>query len=440
MKFYHWLCGEAHNRFINWRAHEGQVGEGSKGVVFQHEKIFRALEQQRQQGRGSLSITLSQARELQRSQIGRHLAQRPVLTAPGSGVYYTPETVLVGLWVLNQPNPEAEERPLELCQVGWSSHFHPQGEELRSGWPKGDTLLSILAGTWPELCHGYIVTGMLKQLAGRNLLAVVEAQAGFMIVPPQMVSQGQAATLKQQFGASGDDLTFLEHLDVLRPSMLLHGKDIEQLVGDRSATTLYAAVTQLCQTVFVLPGVQVLAQGDMGGESQGEKVFSNNVLEGRLLPTKAETVHTSIHINSLGSHPAIREWKGLIRLLLVIARQKEEFRPRMIPVGTKNTSILFIPRTTTESFLTWDFNDPRFRQWQLDGPDPLERLKQSETREDIGTRDKQKASGRARDRDDEDGTSGQDTRSKGPLQAGAPQLPGNDTAIGGGGTSEGMDE
>ena len=130
----------------------------------------------------------------------------------------------------------------------------------------------------------------------------------------------------------------------------------------------------------------------------------------------------------------------MTRLGHLIARQKEEFRPRMIPVGTKNTSILFIPRTTTESFLTWDFNDPRFRQWQLDGPDPLERLKQSETREDIGTRDKQKASGRARDRDDEDGTSGQDTRSKGPLQAGAPQLPGNDTAIGGGGTSEGMDE
>ena len=75
--------------------------------------------------------------------------------------------------------------------------------------------------------------------------------------------------MEQQFGASGDDLTFLEHLDVLRPSMLLHGKNIEQLVGDRSATTLYAAVTQLCQTVFVLPGVQVLAQGDMGGESQG---------------------------------------------------------------------------------------------------------------------------------------------------------------------------
>ena len=50
-----------------------------------------------------------------------------------------------------------------------------------------------------------------------------------MIVPPQMVSQGKSATLEQQFGASGDDLTFLENLDVLRPSMFLHGKIMEQL-------------------------------------------------------------------------------------------------------------------------------------------------------------------------------------------------------------------
>jgi hypothetical protein len=222
--------------------------------------------------------------------------------------------------------------------------------------------------------------------------------------------------------------------------MFLHGNTMEQLVNDKSVTTLYVAVTKLCQQIFVLPGVQVLAQEDMCDESQGEKIFGKNVLEGRLLPTKPENVHTSIHINSLGSHPAIREWRGLFRLLLVLARQKEDLRPRMIPVGNKSTSILFIPRTTTESFLTWDFNDPRFRQWQLDGPDPLERLRQSKRGEDVGTREKNKASGRTRERDDEDGTLAQGTRSKGPQQAGTHQLPGNDAASGGGSTSEGMHE
>jgi hypothetical protein len=94
----------------------------------------------------------------------------------------------------------------------------------------------------------------------------------------------------------------------------------------------------------------------------------------------------------------------------------------MIPVGNKSTSILFIPRTTTERFLTWDFNDPRFRQWQLDGPDPLERLRQSERGEDMGTREKYKSSGRARERDCEDGTLEQGTRSKGQPQAGAHRI------------------
>jgi len=439
MSFYHWLCGEVHNRFMTWRAHEGQVGEGGRGVVFEHENTFRALEQQRSEGRGSLSLTLPQAQEFQKAQASRNLAPRLILTAPGSGVYYTPETAIVGLWVFNQPKPEAAESPLDQCHIEWSSHFRPHGGEMGSGWPKGNTLLSVLTDTWPELCHGCIVTGMIMTLKERNLLAVLEAQAGFMIVPPQMVSQGQAVTLEQQFGASEDNLTFLENLDVLRPSMFLHGNTMEQMVNDKSVTTLYAAVTKLCKQIFVLPGVQVLAQGDMCDEPQGEKTFGKNVLEGRLLPTKPENVHTSIHINSLGSHPAIREWRGLFRLLLVLARQKEDLRPRMIPVGNKGTSILFIPRTSTESFLTWDFNDPRFRQWQLDGPDPLERLRQSKREKDVGNREKNKASGTARGRDDADSTLEQGKRSKGQSQAGAHQLPRND-ASGGGSTSEDMNE
>jgi hypothetical protein len=439
MSFYHWLCGEAHNRFINWRAHEGQVGEGSRGVVFQHDSTFRALEQQRIEGRGNLSLTLPQAQELHKAQVSRNLESRPILTASGSDVYYTPESAIVGLWVINQAKPEAEESPLDQCHIEWSNHFRPHGGDTGSGWPKGDTLLAIISEQWPELRHGRIVTGMITTLHKRNLLAVLEAKAGFMIVPPQMVSQGQAATLEQQFGASGDDLTFLDNLEVLIPSMFLHGNTMERLVNDKSVTTLHVAVTKLCKQIFVLPGVQVLAQEGMYDESEGEKLFGHNVLDGRLLPTKPENVHTSIHINSLGSHPAIRDWRGLFRLLLWIARQKEDLRPRMIPVGNNGTSILFIPRTTTESFLTWDFNDPRFRQWQLDGPDPLERLRQSKRGEDVGNREKNKASGTARGRDDEDSTLEQGKRSKGQPQAGAHQLPGND-ASGGGSTSEDMNE
>ena len=66
MSFYHWLCDEAHNRFMTWRAHEGQVGEGGGGVVFQHESTFRALEQQRSEGRGSLSLTCLKRRSSKR--------------------------------------------------------------------------------------------------------------------------------------------------------------------------------------------------------------------------------------------------------------------------------------------------------------------------------------------------------------------------------------
>jgi hypothetical protein len=404
---------------------QGQVGEGSRGVVFQHDSTFRALEQQRIEGNGNLSLTLPQAQELQKAQASQNLEPLPILTAPGSDVYYTPEQAMVGFWVINQLKPETDESPLDQCHIEWSSHFRQHGGDTGSGWPKGDTLLSIISEQWPELRHGRIVTGMITTLNKRNLLAVLEAKAGFMIVLPQMVSQGKEATLEQQFGASGDDLTFLENLEVLLPSMFLHGNTKELLVNDKSVTTLYAAVTKLCKQIFVLPGVQVLAQEGMYDESQGEKLFGQNVLDGRLLPTKPENVHTSIHINSLGSHPAIRDWRGLFRLLLVIARQKEDLRPRMIPVGNKGTSILFIPRTTTESFLTWDFNDPRFLQWQLDGPDPLERLRQSKRGEDVVTREKNKASGKARGRDDEDSTLEQGTRSKGQPQAGAHQLPGN---------------
>jgi hypothetical protein len=112
--------------------------------------------------------------------------------------------------------------------------------------------------------------------------------------------------------------------------------------------------------------------------------------------------------------------------------------PRMAAGGASAAALLAKKLARAEQEKRGDFNDPLFRQWQLDGPDPLERLRQSERGEDIGTREKYKQSGRARERDS---TLEQGTRSKGQLQAGAHQLPGNDAAIAGGGsTSEGMHE
>jgi hypothetical protein len=70
---------------------------------------------------------------------------------------------------------------------------------------------------------------------------------------------------------------------------------------------------------------------------------------------------------TLVRHPAMRDWRGPNKLLLVIARQKEELRPHMIPVGKHGTSIFFIPRNTDKNILTWDFNNLLFRQLQRDG-------------------------------------------------------------------------
>jgi hypothetical protein len=52
-------------------------------------------------------------------------------------------------------------------------------------------------------------------------------------------------------------------------------------------------------------------------------------------------------------------------------------RPRMIPVGQDRKSILLLPSTTQDNFFAWDYNDPRFRRWQLGDEDPLTQLARS---------------------------------------------------------------
>ena len=110
------------------------------------------------------------------------------------------------------------------------------------------------------------------------------------------------------------------------------------------------------------PGVLVQEPESGCKGPQGEKLFGQLLIDGKWLPTKPEAVHSSINMETLARHPAMKDWRGPRKLLLVIARQKEESRPRMIPVGEKGTSILFIPRTAQYNFLTWNYDDLRFRQ------------------------------------------------------------------------------
>ena len=72
-------------------------------------------------------------------------------------------------------------------------------------------------------------------------------------------------------------------------------------------------------------------------------------------------------------------------------------------------------------------------------PGSSRKIEAEQRGEDVGNREKNKPSGTARGRDDEDSTLEQGKRSKGQPQAGAHQLPGDD-ASGGGSTSEDMNE
>jgi len=137
---------------------------------------------------------------------------------------------------------------------------------------------------------------------------------------------------------------------------------MEQAVARKSALAMHQEVTQLIKGIFVWTGVQVQEPESGCKVPQGGKLFGQLLIDGKWLCTNPEAVHWSINMETLTRHPAMKDWRGPRKLLLVIARQKEESRPRMIPVGEKGTSILFIPRTAQYNFLTWNYDDLRFRQ------------------------------------------------------------------------------
>jgi hypothetical protein len=245
---------------------------------------------------------------------------------------------------------------------------------------------------------------MLHELGVRNLLFVLKANTGVMIVLPEVIFPGRVATLEQQFGEGTATEDFLDSLDTITPLMLQHGLEMEQAVARKSAGALHQAVTQLLKGVFVLSGVQVQVPESGCKGPQAERLFGQFLIDGRWLPTKPEIVHPSIKMETLAHHPAMRDWRGPRKLLLAIARLREELRPRMIPVGAKGTSILFLPRTTQHNFLTWNYDDLRFGQWNPARSDPLEVLARMElTIENDTDLNRPKSSGKHRSRDESAG-------------------------------------
>lgn len=431
-EFYWWLCAKVQGCLMKWEAHEGVVGKGSEEFVIEHPPTLQILEQQRANGSGSLSLTLLQAQELAGVVNGSLLGARPLIRAAEGTWYYTPEREMRFVWVVTQPNPTTPAKPLHQCHIEWSKNLRLGNGEPNSGRPRGETLYSEVADSWPEMAHGRIVPSMIHELQTRNRLVVLEATTGAMIVLPEVISPRQVISFEQQFGDGTDRADLLDCLNTLTPSMLTNGLEMEQAVARKSAAALQQDVTELLKKTFVWTGVRVQEPKSSCQELQGEKPFGQRLMDGKWLPVTPEAVHASINMDNLARHPAMKDWRGPRRLLLMIARKQAESRPRMIPVGRKGTSILFIPRTSQDSFLTWSYDDPRFRQWQPDGENPLERLARSVLTIENGTiSGKQKSSGKQRSREDNEDED---------KAAGRKPMNQATEVSGGGGTSEGMDE
>jgi hypothetical protein len=123
-----------------------------------------------------------------------------------------------------------------------------------------------------------------------------------MIVLPEAIYPGKVATLEQQFGEGTGAEDLLDSLDILTPSMLQHGLEMEQAVARKSAEALHQEVTQLLKGIFVWAGVQAQEPESVCKGPQGEKLFGQLLIEGKWLPTEPAAVDPSIKMEALAHH------------------------------------------------------------------------------------------------------------------------------------------
>ena len=194
---------------------------------------------------------------------------------------------------------------------------------------------------------------------------------------------------------------------------------------------------------------------------QDEATLTQRLMSLNWLPAVTGKVDPSIDMQPAIEHPEGLDGRGPTRLLSTIASWPQN-RPRMIPVGQDQRSILFLPTTTRDNFFAWDYNDPRFRRWQLDEENPLTQLARSTLTTDDDANpgvdametasERSKTSGKGRGREEDEGTEqqpsttelsrnrrGKDRQKDAAHHIPATTSPGTD-ASGGGSTPVNMDD
>jgi hypothetical protein len=418
--FYASLCECAQNYLGRWKVQAGRIDEQNRGFLIEHDPTQSILEQQRKQGQRTLYLTRRQVRALiaaKRSEL--HFTAGLSIIVLENGDCLTPDPQGPGmLWMFGQAQAGEERQPINKCKMQWSIPLGAVEQEGKRD--HGRTVRNFLEEEWPELAYGTRAAEMLATLSGMGRLIVVGVAEGYLIVTPEVIAQAlmpdgrpQLATLEQQFGKGVQAGDFLEGCAEALPSLLVDDKTIEASVRIHSTKALNKEIAQVLTRSFVWKGVRVTASADGASGYQDEATLTQQLMNLNWLPAVTGEVDPSIDMQSAIKHPGGLDGRGPTRLLSTIASWSQN-RPRMIPVGQDQRSILFLPRTTRDNFFAWDYNDPRFRRWQLGDENPLTQLARSTLTTDDDANpgadametasERSKTSGKGRGREEDEGT------------------------------------
>ena len=267
-----------------------------------------------------------------------------------------------GLLLVGKPPSLAESlRDLSEVRAEWS-----EGALGRLTAPPNVHLLQdALEEKLPELRYGTTAAQILGRMQTRKEVTVVNVQEGYLIIfAERMVSPitGTQVTVQceDQFALSMADFqTRIEQAVSRGKNLSLRCMRAMTLAQDLSEDAARASVQEkLTERPTILRGmVAVWQQGML------RLVFS---------PDVSEVGRSNIDLQAVVSHPSVNDARGpeLIQQCLSALAGNV----RVVPIGPTGQSLLTIPQSSTEVFVTWRDDDERFRQWLPQGTNPLAEL------------------------------------------------------------------